>query len=197
LGIAAAIYIPLKIEALKRPKLRIEWAADANNPSMFGGPTRIAHIAVINEPIEGWLGKWLLRNPATGCQVKLSYRSRSDEKGLWTAGKWSAKPEPLQWLPVQNEDGTQSINQFPDTEKLPDMLVYDISPGRRGGVVAVALKRITSARRTPSAGCSTRPCPTAPSPTPPSSFPMTSTRSPSRPRQVDRMLGPLPAPQRG
>jgi hypothetical protein len=53
LGIAAAIYIPLKIEALKRPKLRIEWAADANNLSMYGGPTRIAHIAVINEPIEG------------------------------------------------------------------------------------------------------------------------------------------------
>lgn len=140
-GIAAAIYIPLKIEALKRPKLSIQWAADVNNAGMFGGPTRIAHIAVVNEPIEGWLGKWLLRNPASGCQVKLSYRSRSDEKGPWTAGKWSAKPEPVQWLPVQSEDGTQSINQFPDTEKLPDMLVYDVSPGRRGGVVAVALKR--------------------------------------------------------
>lgn len=95
LGIAAAIYIPLKIEALKRPKLRIQWAADANNPGMFGGPTRIAHITVVNEPIEGWLGKWLLRNPATGCQVKLTYRSRSDEKTLSTPGKWSAKPEPL------------------------------------------------------------------------------------------------------
>jgi hypothetical protein len=141
LGIAAAIYIPLKIEALKRPKLRIEWAADANNPGMYGGPARIAHIAVINEPIDGWLGKWLLRNPATGCQVTLSYRSRSDEKGFWTAGKWSAKPEPLIWLPVENDDGTQSINQFADSTKLPDMLIYDISPGHRGGVVAVALKR--------------------------------------------------------
>jgi hypothetical protein len=141
LGIAAAIYIPLKIEALKRPSLRIKWAADANNPGMFGGPTRIAHIAVINQPIEGWLGKWLLRNPATGCQVKLTYRSRSDEKTFSTPGKWSAKPEPLQWLPVQNADGSQAIVQYADTEKLPDMLVYDISPGRRGGVVAVALKR--------------------------------------------------------
>lgn len=73
--------------------------------------------------------------------MKLTYRSRSDEKILSTPGKWSTKPEPLQWLPVQNPDGSQSINQFADTEKLPDMLVYDISPGRRGGVVAVALKR--------------------------------------------------------
>jgi hypothetical protein len=140
-GIALAIYIPLKIEALKRPKLRIEWARDANNAGMFGGPTRIAHIAVVNEPIEGWLGKWLPRNPANGCQVNLTYRSRSDEKTISTPGKWSAKPEPLQWLPVQKTDGSQGIYQFADTEKLPDMLVYDISPGRRGGVVAVALKR--------------------------------------------------------
>jgi hypothetical protein len=140
-GIGLAIYIPLKIEALKRPRLRIEWAADANNLGMYGGPTRIAHIKVINEPIGGRLGKWLLRNPATGCQVKLSYRSRSDEKGFWTAGKWSAKPEPLIWLPVQNDDGTQSINQFADGTRLPDMLVYDVSPGKTGAVVAVALKR--------------------------------------------------------
>ena len=72
LGIVAAIVIPLKIEALKRPKLRIQWAADVNNPGMYGGPTRIAHIAVVNEPIEGWLGKRLLRNVATGCTVKLT-----------------------------------------------------------------------------------------------------------------------------
>lgn len=140
-GVAAAIYIPLKIEALKRPKLRIEWAADANNPSMYGGPTRIAHVKVVNEPIEGWLGRRLLRNAATGCTVQLTYRSRSDEKSLSTSGKWSAKPEPLQWLPVQNPDGTQSINQFADTARLPDMLVYDVSRGHRGGVVAVGLKR--------------------------------------------------------
>jgi hypothetical protein len=140
-GIAAAIYIPLKIEALKRPKLRIEWAADANNSGMFGGPTRITHVAVVNEPIEGWPGRWLLRNPASGCQVKLTYRSRSDEETLSISGKWSAKPEPLQWLPVQKPDGSQGIYQYADTEKLPDMLVYDVSPGRRGGVVAVALKR--------------------------------------------------------
>lgn len=69
--------------------------------------------------------------------MRLTYRSRSDEKSFWTAGKWSAKPEPVQWLPVENEDGSQSIKQFPDAEKLPDSLVYDISPGSRGGVVAV------------------------------------------------------------
>ena len=140
-GIAAAIYIPLKIEALKWPRLRIEWAADANNPAMFGGPTRIAHVKVINEPIGGRLGKWLLRNPATGCQVKLTYRSRSDEKTLSTPGKWSAKPEPVQWLPTQNPDGSLGIYQYPDTEKMPDTLVYDLSPGSSGATVAVALKR--------------------------------------------------------
>lgn len=63
LGIAAAIYIPLKIEALKRPKLRIQRTDDANNPGMFGGPTRIAHIAVVNEPIEGWLGSGCCATP--------------------------------------------------------------------------------------------------------------------------------------
>ena len=72
---------------------------------------------------------------------ELTYRSRSDERSFSTPGKWSAKAEPLIWLPVQNQDGTQSINQFADTTKLPDMLIYDVSPGPRGGVVAVALKR--------------------------------------------------------
>lgn len=181
-GIAAAIYIPLKIEALKRSKLRIEWAADANNSGMFGGPTRIAHIAVINEPIKGWLGKWLLRNPATGCQVKLTYRSRSDEKTLSTAGKWSAKPEPLQWLPVQNPDGSQGIYQYADTEKLPDMLVYDISSGRRGGVVAVALKRDGEHQTYAFGWMLYAACQTVLLPTTPLNCPTTPTKSPLRPR---------------
>jgi hypothetical protein len=73
--------------------------------------------------------------------VKLTYRSRSDEKALSTPGKWSAKPEPLQWLPVQTPDGSHGIYQYADSEKMPDTLVYDVSPGRHGGVVAVALKR--------------------------------------------------------
>ena len=140
-GIAAAIYIPLKIEAMKRPQLRIEWAADANNSGMYGGPTRIVHVKIVNPPIGGWPGKWLLRNTATGATVKLTYRSRSDEKKFEAPGKWSAKPEPLQFLPFKNEDGSEGIYQFADPALLPDTLVYDVSPGRRGGVVAVALKR--------------------------------------------------------
>lgn len=140
-GIGLAIYIPLKVEALKRPQLRIEWAADANNPSMYGGPTRIAHIAVVNEPIEGRLGKWLLRNPATGCQVKLTYKSRSDEQTFTTPGKWGAKAEPVQWLPTERPDGTLGLDQYVNVESMPDTMVYDLPPGRRGSTVAIALKR--------------------------------------------------------
>jgi hypothetical protein len=135
-GIAAAIVIPLWIEYLKRPQLRIEWAADANN-TIYGGPTRITHIKIINEPIRGWLGKWLLRNPANGCEVMLTFTSKSDGKKLGPyAAKWDARPEPIQWLPDAG-----GIHQFPDPEKIPACVVYDVSPGETGASLAVALKR--------------------------------------------------------
>jgi hypothetical protein len=108
---------------------------------MFGGPTRIAHIAVVNEPIKGWLGKWLLRNTATGCKVTLTYRSRSDESTFKTPAKWSAKPEPVQWLPTEKSDGKLAIYQYVNVEAMPDTMVNDLSPSRDGSTVAVALKR--------------------------------------------------------
>ena len=135
-GIAAAIYIPLRIEFLKRPELRIEWAHDANS-ERFGVGQRIVHVKVVNLPIEGRLGRWLLRNPANGCRVTMTLRSRSDESEVGPfPAKWSAKPEPLQWLPHEG-----AIVQFIDPEKVPDGLVYDLPPGRAGSTLAVALKR--------------------------------------------------------
>ena len=155
LGIAAAIYIPLKIEALKRPKLRIEWAADANNPGMFGGPTRIAHIAIINEPIEGWLGKWLLRNPATGCQVKLSYRSRSRCNG--SRSKMRTAPRVSSSSPTPRS--------FPTCSSTTSRRVAAAASSRSPS------SGTASARRMPLAGCSTPPCPMAPLLTSPSNSP--------------------------
>jgi hypothetical protein len=135
-GVLLAIGIPLWIESMKRPLLHIEWAEDANN-AIYGGPTRIVHIKVINEPITGWRGRWLLRNPANGCGVTLTFRSMSDgrEIGPYSA-KWDARPEPIQWLPNEGQ-----VNQFPDPEKIPACISYDLSPGEDGSSLAVALKR--------------------------------------------------------
>lgn len=136
LAIGIAIYVPLKIELLKRPELRVEWANDANAEPQGVGQ-RIVHVKVINAPIRGRLGRWLIRNPANGCRVKLALKSRSDESvvGPFPA-KWSAKPEPLQWIAHEN-----GIHPFIDPEKIPDGLVYDLHPGREGSTLAVAIKR--------------------------------------------------------
>jgi hypothetical protein len=84
--IAAAIGIPLRIEYLKRPQLRIERANDLNSEPL-GTMMRIVHIRVVNSPIEGRTGRWLLRNPADGCRVTITLRSRSD--GSESGPGWS------------------------------------------------------------------------------------------------------------
>jgi hypothetical protein len=131
-GIALAIGVPLLIEERRRPRLRIDVAADANRiePTKF----RIVHVAVRNEPIEGILAKWLLRNPASGCRVEVSIRSESDDLEVQFAGKWSATPEPISYAVGD------SLTEYADPQKIPAMLSLDVLASRKGEWVAIAIK---------------------------------------------------------
>jgi hypothetical protein len=81
-------------------------------------PWRIVHVDVFNDPISGWPAKWLLRNTATGCHVKVRLRSLSDGREMpWWRGKWSAQPEPVQYLTVTRPDGNETIQPFWDPEQ--------------------------------------------------------------------------------
>jgi hypothetical protein len=61
---------------------------------------RIVHVRVINEPLQGRLARFLLRNPASGCRVTMDFVSRSDGSRVMARGKWSARPQPLTTVPV-------------------------------------------------------------------------------------------------
>jgi hypothetical protein len=74
-GIALAIAIPLLVEYTRRPALRIERGDDANSD-----PYRIVHVKVINEPLKGLRGQWLLRNDAAGCKLNMTFCSHSGQK---------------------------------------------------------------------------------------------------------------------
>ena len=134
LGIAVAILVPVLIEYQKRPRLRISHARDAHRPSPDA--FRIVHVRVVNMPITGIFARWLVRNVATGCRVSIELRSTSsgDTRPAF-AGKWSLKPEPIQYLPVGG-----SLQGAFDPARWPEGLVHDLPPGAYGEMVAVAIK---------------------------------------------------------
>ena len=91
-GVVLALGVPAFVEWSRRPRLRIESAADANSPDPYW---RIVHIRVINEPLSGWRSHIFLRNSAAGCRVSMEFKSKSAGKTVEARGKWSAQPEPL------------------------------------------------------------------------------------------------------
>jgi hypothetical protein len=135
LGVLCAIAIPIMIEAKKRPTLRIERADDANARNRTPR-FRIVHVRVVNEPITGLFGRWLLRNVANGCKVNIVFQSRSDGKSIPMQGRWSATPEPFTVVPLP----TGRVDYAFDPTKIPQSLRFDLPPDSEGEVVAIAIK---------------------------------------------------------
>jgi hypothetical protein len=135
LGVILALAVPIGIELARRPVLRIERADDANSPDPCW---RIVHVRVINEPLRGWRGRFLLRNSASGCRVAMEFRSLSDGKSLPARGKWSANAEPLMIIPDDDDPGR--FRQAFDLSKIPQTLTLDVSPSADGEPVAIAIK---------------------------------------------------------
>jgi hypothetical protein len=136
-AVVLAVAVPLSVEWARRPRLRVELGSDANRDPHW----RIVHVHVVNEPLRGRLAKYLLRNPAAGCQVTMEFVSRSDRSrvpagDMPARGKWSARPQPLSPLPVT--PGT--FAWVFDLEKIPQALTLDVSPSTGGEPVAVAIK---------------------------------------------------------
>jgi hypothetical protein len=96
----------------------------------------IVHVRVVNEPLLGFVGKVLLRNPAAGCTVDMQFVSRSDRSSIRSRGKWSAKPEPLGTIP----EAPGIFRRIFDPEKIPQTLTLDLLPSEEGETVAIAIK---------------------------------------------------------
>src|SRR5438067_1029474 len=131
-GIGVALFIPLFVEAMKHPWLRLERADDANSPLGF----RIVHVRVINEPLGGWLGQWLIRNVATSCKVDVSFRSLSDSATLDIPGRWSGAPEPFTYLSTP----TGQPGVVFDPMKAPAASRIDLHADAEGEVLGIAIK---------------------------------------------------------
>lgn len=97
-GIAAAIVIPIAIEYLKRPRLQIDLADPVDSMPHPDWEMRTVRARVTNEPIEGWLGKYLLRNTANGCTVSVTFNAVDGSQNPYLnntfKARWSTKPEP-------------------------------------------------------------------------------------------------------
>lgn len=132
LAILIAIAIPLWIEWRKRPDLRVELGdnADRDDPRW-----RIVHVRVVNAPIGGWLGRFLLRNDANGCEAHVELQSTAGGRQVAFAAKWSATPEPLQTHAIGGR-----VVEFWDPQKLPAALVCAVPPTDRGQAIAIAIK---------------------------------------------------------
>jgi hypothetical protein len=103
IGIVAAIAVPLSIELLKRPRLKIvptRWSP--------GGPVEwtFAVVQVLNKPLTGPIARLLSRQAAQGCVVDIDYFSWGlDEKLMPTVrGRWSSHPEPLRSVPAPSAE---------------------------------------------------------------------------------------------
>lgn len=129
-----ALGIPLVIESRKRPRLRIEPADDAN-ATWAHPPFRIVHVKVINEPLGGKLGRWLLRNVATSCKVGVLFESQSSNETVAIPGRWSGTPEPFSFFPTNG-----AIRALFDPTKVPQSLRFDLSPDTEGEVLGIAIK---------------------------------------------------------
>ncbi|MGA9762402.1 MAG: hypothetical protein WBQ14_08270 [Gaiellaceae bacterium] len=133
-AIAFAVVVPVFVEYSRRPVLTIKRSEDLNFDSTL--PRRIVHVRVVNRPLSGLRGRWLLCNVATGCTVSITMTSRSDGTGLTFQGRWSGNPEPMTIL----THGQGDIAVVYDPMKLPQTRVIDVSPGEEGQTMAIAIK---------------------------------------------------------
>ena len=151
IGIAVALAVPLFVEWSRRPKLVIDRTDDVNQRGTEPA-WRIVHIKVANLPLQGPLGRYLLRNAAASCRVTITFRSLSNGDEIRMPGRWSASPEPRSLVGLPPEVPMEYYNLDParagrpgiewpfDLTKVPQTLRTDLAPDLDGEPVPVAIK---------------------------------------------------------
>jgi hypothetical protein len=134
IGGLITIAVALAVEWVKRPRLAVEIARPASDARW-----EILHIKVINKPVAGWAGRFVLRNDAPGCRVRATFRRRNvtgpSTPLFGIDGRWSATPQPLSVIA-----GTQGREAIFDVNKLPQSERFDLPPDSAGEAVAIAIK---------------------------------------------------------
>jgi hypothetical protein len=138
-GAGFAVYIPIWVEYSRRPVLVVERAGDLNIQKRTP-PQRLVHLRVVNRPLSGWRGEYLLRSVAAGCTVQITLISRSDGSRVSFAGRWSGHPEPWTYVPITSTHGSTGVVRLFDETKIAQTRVIDVSPGIAGQTAAIAIK---------------------------------------------------------
>jgi hypothetical protein len=102
-AIVLAIAIPLGIELLKRPRLRIEaapWVPQGPVPWIF------AVVRVQNLPLPRPWSILLRRDLATGCEITAEFRIKAQGRALPPlACRWSGARPPVRQIPISAQTG--------------------------------------------------------------------------------------------
>ena len=143
ISIVVAASVPLAIEAIRRPLLRLEVDDLVRDDSWT-----IAHVRIRNLPLAErgrlakWLGHWLTAFSADGCSLQLlifdAKRIENDDP-IGFAGKWSSTAEPITQHILVTPFGVQQFPIF-DPQKLPGIDQVTLQPGPDGDGVAVAIR---------------------------------------------------------
>jgi hypothetical protein len=126
LGIVAvlvAIFVPITIEKSRRPIFSIKVGEGASVDDSRGR-WKYLHIVVVNAPLVGKRGSWLLRETATGCKASLTF----EELGM---GRRPAQHIPARW---------SSLPEPTDPRQFPASYRFDLTPDTDGEPIGVAIK---------------------------------------------------------
>lgn len=143
-SVLLAVGVPLGIEWLRRPMLRIQVGDPVDDPRWS-----IVHLRVRNRPLaeRGRLarlfGRWLTAFAADGCSVHVRVIGDPESRLLEFDGKWSSRREPLteHLVATQSDSGvTGRTIQAYDPQKLPGIHHVSLQPGPEGDLVAVAIR---------------------------------------------------------
>jgi hypothetical protein len=132
-SILVGVGLPLFVEASKRPSLVIDRAEDFDDDR---GGFRIVHVRVVNEPLAGFRSRWLIRNSAEGCHVRVQFRSVIDGTTVEVpSARWSSHPEPL--TEVFHEGQSEAVY---DVKKVSGLERFDLAASAEGELLGVAIK---------------------------------------------------------
>lgn len=141
-SVVVAVAIPLGIEYIRRPILRVE-VDDEPTPD---SPLEIVDVWVRNLPMSDrgraarFLGRWLTALPADGCSLTIViFRDEDDQDDVIAfEGKWTSRIEPIATHLLHTGSEVERLHVY-DPQKLPGIHEISLLPGR-GDLVAIAIR---------------------------------------------------------
>jgi hypothetical protein len=99
LGALSSLCIVILVEWMRKPRLRLEIAANRDQVYPNGYPAgrvRFLEVTLRNSPLPCWL-RWMSRSPASGCRASIDFLTLESDAvfSRSMAARWSASPQPV------------------------------------------------------------------------------------------------------